>query len=642
MLARLTAVCLLSAGLIQAADDAPAWLKELAAVQLPTYDAKVNTVVLLNEEHTTAADSGKLSTTTRTAVKILARQGVDIIFSDQYDTASGKVRDFRAWMISPTGKVKKYAKEEILDVACVDNDIYNECRRRMVSGKRDTEAGAIFGYESIIEYQSFSNQLAFHFQDSSPVRLARFLVTVPAGWEVKTASFNGAPKEPAPSAGTYTWQMENLPELKSEPAAPAFRTLAPWVGVNLLGPGGKSAVLSWPEAAKVLTELNSGQAEPSEAVAAKARSLVEGAGTEFAKISAIGRFTQQVKYVSIQVNVSRGGGYRPHAATQTFEKLYGDCKDKANLTRAMLKAVGITAYPVAIFSGDRTHVSQEWPSLGAFNHAISAIRVGPETDAPAVFQDARLGRLLFFDPTDPYVPPGYLPDHEQASLALVATPEGGDLVRVPAGHAVAAAHDRRVEATLAADGSLTGSFVDKRTGEELGNAVARYRANSKSDYSRMIERWVGQSVPGASTSAIEVADRDGEFALQARFASARFAQRPQAQMMIFKAALLSHADLRFPEKTRKYPVVVDTDSLRETVRIQLPAGFKVDELPSAVHIDSPFGKYEATWTTEGSAILFQRTFEIPAQTIAVAAYSDFKQFLERVAVTGDSPVVLVR
>ena len=39
-------------------------------------------------------------------------------------------------MIAPSGKVKKYGKEEILDVACAENDVYNECRRRMVSGKR--------------------------------------------------------------------------------------------------------------------------------------------------------------------------------------------------------------------------------------------------------------------------------------------------------------------------------------------------------------------------------------------------------------------------------------------------------------------------------------------------------------------------
>jgi hypothetical protein len=125
-------------------------------------------------------DSGKLTTTTRAAIKVLTRQGTDPVFFDEYDTASGKVRDFRAWMIAPSGKVKKYGKDEILDVACVENDVYNQCRRRLVSGKRDAEASSVFGYESTVDRQSFSNQLLFHFQESSPVRLARFIVTVPA------------------------------------------------------------------------------------------------------------------------------------------------------------------------------------------------------------------------------------------------------------------------------------------------------------------------------------------------------------------------------------------------------------------------------------------------------------------------------
>ena len=55
------------------------------------------------------------------------------------------------------------------------------------------------------------------------------------------------------------------------------------------------------------------------------------------------------------------------------------------------------------------------------------------------------------------------------------------------------------------------------------------------------------------TTGIEVLDKEGEFALEAKFASARFAQRPQAQMLIFKAALLSHADLRLTEKRGSIP-----------------------------------------------------------------------------------------
>jgi hypothetical protein len=624
------------------AEDAPPWLRDLAAVNLPAYGPKVNTVVLFDEEHVTVGESGKLTTTTRTAIKILSRQGADLRFFEEYDTRTSKVHDFKAWMIAPSGKIKKYGKEEIVDVACAENDVYNECRRKVVSGKRDAEAGAVFAYESTVERQSFSNQEEFHFQDSSPVRLARFVVTTPAGWQIKSTSFNGAPSAKGPDGGTYMWQMEDLPPLEREIAAPSVLTLAPWVGVNLLGPAGKNQALEWTAAAKLLTELNDGQAEPSPAMIAKAKELTMGATTEIDKIRALGQFAQQVNYVSIQVNLSRGGGYKPHAAPEVFTKLYGDCKDKANLMRGLLKAVGITAYPVAIYSGDRTHVSPEWVSLGAFNHAISAIRVGPETIAPAVLEDPKMGRLLFFDPTDPYVPVGYLPDHEQASMALVGAGDVGNLVKVPVGLVKAAGLLREVDAALKSDGAIDGTFVETRTGEALPESISEYRANSKTEYSKMVERWVGQSVPGSTTTDIEVKDSGAEFVLKAKFAAPRFAKTPQSRMMIFRCSVLRHNQLRLTEKIRKYPVVVDAEALQETARISLPADFKVDELPDRVHVESPFGKFDANWEVDAGVLVFKRTIEMPAQTIPAAQYADLKKFLDTMAGSGEMPVVLVK
>ena len=626
-----------------AADDTPAWLKDLTHVAVPEYGPKVTTVMLLNEESKMVSDTGKITTNSRAAKKILSRQGADVDFSEQYVTNGGKVRDFHAWMIAPSGKVKKYTKDEILDVACAPNDVYNECRLKFVSGKADAEPGAIFGYEATVEQESFSPQVYFYFQDSTPVLQARFAVTVPSGWQIKSTSFNGAPKETAAAGNTFAWHMENLPAIEREPASPSFLSLVPWVGVNLLGGGNNRAATSWPAVAKLLAELNDGQFEPNEAITAKARSLVEGAVTELDKIRAIGRFTQQVNYVSIQVNLAKGGGYRPHSATQVFQKLYGDCKDKANLTRAMLKAVGITAYPVAIYSGDRTHVTAEWPSLGDFNHAISAIRVGPDTKAPAILEDPRMGRLLLFDPTDPYVQAGFLPDHEQSSLALIGIGDTGTLIRVPAAPAVAAARERTVEAILKPDGSISGSFVEKATGEAASQEVTAYRGHSQTEFTKAIERWVGRSIQGATASGIEVTDRDGEFVLKGQFASLRFAQAPQPSMMIFKAALLRHGDsLRLTEKTRKYPVEVNPDALQETVRILLPQGFKVDELPQPVQIDSPYGKYQAKWESQVGSVVFSRKLELQAQSVPAAQYGELKKFLDAVYGSADAPVVLVK
>jgi hypothetical protein len=116
----------------------------------------------------------------------------------------------------------------------------------------------------------------------------------PNGWEIKSASFNGAPAEPPPGAGVYTWQMENLPALERERSSPSVLTLAPWVGVTFLRPAEKRAFVSWTALSQTLAELNAGQAEPNDAIIAKARSLVEGAATDLDKIRAIGIITQQL------------------------------------------------------------------------------------------------------------------------------------------------------------------------------------------------------------------------------------------------------------------------------------------------------------------------------------------------------------
>jgi hypothetical protein len=200
-----------------------------------------------------------------------------------------------------------------------------------------------------------------------------------------------------------------------------------------------------------------------------------------------------------------------------------------------------------------------------------------------------------------------------------------------------------VEATLGENGSLNGTFVDRMTGPARVEAVSAYRGAPKADYEERIERWVVRGVAGATTTGIEIKDEESAFSLKGEFAAQRYAQMPQPRMLIFKAAPLRHGEsLRLAEKSRKYPVVMDADALTETVRIALPSGFKVDEMPGPLHLDSPFGRYDATWTVEGSKLIFQRKLEVQAQIVSPAQYADLKKFLDTVRGSAETPVVLVR
>jgi hypothetical protein len=68
---------------------------------------------------------------------------------------------------------------------------------------------------------------------------------------------------------------------------------------------------------------------PTLPLQAKTRELA-GSGDA---LRAIARFTQRdVRYVAIEIGI---GGFQPHAAGEVFSNRFGDCKDKANLLRAM-------------------------------------------------------------------------------------------------------------------------------------------------------------------------------------------------------------------------------------------------------------------------------------------------------------------
>ena len=65
--------------------------------------------------------------------------------------------------------------------------------------------------------------------------------------------------------------------------------------------------------------------------------------------------------------------------------------------------------------------------------------------------------MLYFDPTDEHTPLGLLPEDEEDSRALLVSPDQGALLRMPFSSPEANRLERRLELTLAADGSLSGT-----------------------------------------------------------------------------------------------------------------------------------------------------------------------------------------
>jgi Domain of Unknown Function with PDB structure (DUF3857)/Transglutaminase-like superfamily len=644
-------IFLLLNGRAEGSEEPPQWLRQVASANLPIYDKKVPAVVLLDEQQVTVDDNLRVTTDSRHAVRLLSREGrTAAVAREIYRTDTGKVRELHAWLIRPSGEVKRYGKDRAFDVALVNNDIYNEVRVKLIAAGDDADSGAVFGYESSTEDRSIFTQFEWQFQGRLPTLLSRCALTLPKTWQAESVIFNHAKVDPTISGTTYSWQLQNLPYIEEEPASPPVTSLAPRLAVTyfpsaVTRTAGTQTFTSWAAVSRWLSELNDAQTALSDTLVAKARALTAESKTELERIQVIGRYVQSVNYISIQTGLGRGGGYRAHPVVEVFGKAYGDCKDKANLMRAMLKALNISAYLVVIYSGDPFYVREEWPSPQQFNHCIIAIKVSEEAQAATVLQHPLLGRLLIFDPTDEHTPVGDLPEHEQGSLALVVAADARGLMRMPSTPPEVNQLKRQVDAVITSDGALTASIREQAAGQAAVRLRRELKALSRQEYFEMIERWVTRGVAGASVVKLEPSDEreEGRFRLELEIKAARYAQLMQERLLVFKPAIVSRRDSLFlTEPTRKYPVVLSPNAYTETVRVKLPDGFALDELPDALSLEAPFGTYAANYEVKDQHLVFTRSLTMQAASIPVEQYAAVRSFFERIRATEQSPVVLAR
>jgi hypothetical protein len=106
--------------------------------------------------------------------------------------------------------------------------------------------------------------------------------------------------------------------------------------------------------------------------------------------------------------------------------------------------------------------------------------------------------------------------------------------------------------------------------------------------------------------------------------------------------LLAGTGYSFSTKARRWPVRLSASLRKDEVRIDLPPGFKPDEIPDAVNIESRWGKYAAEWSIRDDKVAFEQSLEV-LDTLAPASQCNaIRDFFDRVAGAQHAAVVLVK
>src|SRR5213083_49528 len=149
---------------------------------------------------------------------------------------------------------------------------------------------------------------------------------------------------------------------------------------------------------------------------------------------------------------------------------------------SMLREVGVDSYYVVINS-ERGSVASETPAnVEAFDHAILAIKLSDDVKDPslvATLQHTKLGRILFFDPTNELTSFGQIGGYLQSNYGLLVTPDGGELIQLPMQLVVMNGVRRTAKLSLSLNGNLQGDVQEVRLGDRAASERWALRSVSK-------------------------------------------------------------------------------------------------------------------------------------------------------------------
>lgn len=425
----------------------------------------------------------------------------------------------------------------------------------------------------------------------------------------------------------YTWARSDIPKPEVEPLAPDSS-----FGESVV----VASAINWNEIAQWYAGLAKGRYSLTPQIEQALARTVAGSKTLEDSIRAVHRWVaQDFRYVSLSLGLA---GFQPHPPSEVFANNYGDCKDKATFFVAMMKRMGVTAYPVLLNSGGG--VNRSLPSGYQFDHMIAAVD--------------RDGKRTYVDLTADIVPYGSLPPQEQGEFGLVVHPDGrSEEITFPSEPSVANRAEIHLVGSLTPDGLFAGKWTRMASGAQQYGMRASMSKSTKPDSAErarttlaianaIFDGSAGDSLQlfdGRDLSAeprISVLIRHGKAASDA--GGTEILTIPLTNFAVTN--VIAALEARGP---RKYPISAEKvwgprTEIQE-LRLTLPAGWKA-KLPPNDSATSAFGTYVAEYSQSGQQLRIARRLTGTDGVYPASRYAELLDWMKKMSADDAKYVIL--
>ncbi len=570
--------------------------------------------------------SGLSSRVHQLVVKVLTDRGADRLRTHVFGYTPGRqeLRVERARVTRPDGTVLESAQESDRSASEPWYRLFYDVRARVVSFPQ-LQRGDLLELTTRTDDVAGENLLSDYFGDLVFLRGAtrrlrwEYVLLMPPGRTIHAsdppAGLARADRE-LPGGSEHRWTARDLAPLPSEPGEPGPSETTPFLHVSTYATWEQVATFWWGLVREQLVPDAEVRATAErirrETLAARRAAGLPESGDERALVEAVHAFVvTNIRYVGLEFGIH---GFKPYRVDEVLSRRYGDCKDKASLTHALLGVLGIDSRLVLLRMRHLGAMPDRPASLSIFNHAITWV---PDFD-------------LWLDGTAGFHGTHDLPGEDRGATVLVVNPGAPPrFTRIPPARPEENVTATTMEIRLDAGGAAA---MDGET-RVRGQPAAAYRRayQSEADRRAALEQAFARVFPGLTVKKVTASDLsrlEEDVVLGYRLEEPRFADRTDGTLTFRPfGAVQGYVEGYAPTSTRREDLVIgDPHELSFAYRILLPEGSTAD-LPPPARAETPFGTWEVALRAEPGAVRADCRVVFRTGRVAAADYPAFRAFL---------------
>ena len=439
-------------------------------------------------------------------------------------------------------------------------------------------------------------------------------------YEIKYQSLGLAKPEigEAGKSQRYQWTLKNVRASKYEPYSInedlrlANLKISP---VKFSYDGVTGEYVDWKTYGKwVYDKLLTGRSDLPETTIAKVKAMVKDVKDPKEAARLIYEYAQQKnRYVSVQIGI---GGFQPMKASEVDALSYGDCKALVNYTSALLKVAGIESIYTEIYAGsEKIDYKEDFASIGQGNHIILCLPFANDT--------------TWLECTSKEAPFGFLGSFTQGRKALMIKEDGGELVKTPTYTWEKNTQLRNATFMLDSSGILKGRVKTSFSGIQYENRESFSGLSPVEKEQEIKSQYAHIPDFNMISYRLDRAPSEPQWKEELEISSPHFGN-PNGDYLMFDINPVNVSQRSVKEVlNRKNEHYINIGYLDvDTIRITIPANYRIESLPESVRKSYDFGSYELTAQLQDDELIAVRKMILKEGLYPASAYEDFIGFYD--------------